>query len=513
MNVASLLELPAMIAPEALAIIGADHREWTYEQLADHCARIATLLVDRGVQRGDRVAVLSTNSADAVAALVAAARVGAIAVPLNFKAADAELAHLLSDSGASVVLTEARYVASIARVDTDASRTVLIANDAEFEQRVLGAEPHPEVEDVDVDDLAVLLYTSGTTSHPKGVQLTHGALSGYVMGSNDAADGEDHGRMVLAAPLYHVAGLTSLLHSLYSGRTTVLIPQFTVEDWLAAVERHSVTHGFVVPTMLARILESPNLSSTRLDSLVSLTYGAAPMPPAVIERAIASFPATVEFSGAYGQTETTSTVAVLGPDDHRLVGSTEEITAKRARLRSVGKVLDEIELVIAGDDGRAAPNGTIGEVWLRTARSMRGYWGNDEKTRVTIDDSGWIHTGDLGWIDDEGYLFLAGRRGDMIIRGGENVSPEEVEAALFEHPGVVDAGVCGVADEEWGERIVATVVLADGVDVTDVESHVRSALAPFKRPAEYHVVDALPRTSTGKLLRRELVAQLGDGNR
>jgi acyl-CoA synthetase (AMP-forming)/AMP-acid ligase II len=510
MNLVSLLDLPALIAPDAPAVIGCDDRYWTYDELADRCARIATLIAGRGVEQGSRVAVLSTNSVDAVAGVLAASRLGAIAVPMNFKASDVELEHLLADSGAAALLVESRYLTAVERVRPASLSCVLVLDDPAFETAVAAAEPHDEAAEVEEDDLAVLLYTSGTTSHPKGVQLTHGALTGYVMGSNDAADGSDNGRMLLAAPLYHVAGLTSLLHSLYSGRTTVLIPQFDVDGWLDAVERHAVTHGFLVPTMLARIIDSPRLGAVDLASLQAITYGAAPMPPAVIERAIGLFPDTVEFSGAYGQTETTSTVAVLGPEDHRLVGSPEEVAMRRARLRSVGKVLDEVELRIVDDEGQPVPAGVVGEVQLRTPRVMRGYWGNEERTRVTVDDEGWVHTGDLGWVDDDDYLFLSGRRGDMIVRGGENVSPEEVEVVLFEHPGVVDAGVCGVPDLEWGERIVATVALSSGVDLDQVMAHVRDRLAPFKRPAEYHVVDALPRTSTGKLLRRELVAQFSD---
>ena len=229
------------------------------------------------------------------------------------------------------------------------------------------------------------------------------------------------------------------------------------------------------------------------------------MPPAVIKRAIEMFPSSVAFSGAYGQTETTSTVAVLGPEDHVL-----DDDAKRARLSSVGQVLDDVEIRIVDPENNVLGPGEHGEVQLRTYRAMDGYWGSEEKTRVTIDDEGWVHTGDLGYLDDDNYLFLSGRSGDMIIRGGENVAPEEVEAVLYEHEDVLDAAVVGLDDETWGERVVAAIVLREGATVDGVEGHVKEHLAAFKRPEAFHVTDELPRTSTGKLLRRHLIPVLED---
>ena len=214
------------------------------------------------------------------------------------------------------------------------------------------------------------------------------------MTSNDAADGSDLGRMVLAAPLYHIAGLTSMLNALYSGRVTVIMAQFDPDSWLDYVSEHQATHAFLVPTMLAKVLESQKLEAANLSSLEALTYGAAPMPPTVIKTAIERFPDTVSFSGAYGQTETTSTVAVLGPEDHVL-----DSDAKLARLSSVGRVLDDVEVRIVDPLGSELSPGEIGEVQLRTYRAMDGYWGSEEKTRVTIDSEGWVHTGDLGFLD------------------------------------------------------------------------------------------------------------------
>jgi acyl-CoA synthetase (AMP-forming)/AMP-acid ligase II len=278
------------------------------------------------------------------------------------------------------------------------------------------------------------------------------------------------------------------------------------------VPRYGITHAFLVPTMLARLLDDPALADTDLSSLEAVTYGAAPMPPPVIRRAIDLFPRTVSFAGAYGQTETTSTVAVLDPDDHRVWdGSAEEQEIKLRRLRSVGRVLDDVQVKVMGPEGDELAPEVPGEVWLSTFRKMEGYWGAKEKTRVTVDDEGWIHTGDMGYLDADGYLFLVGRAGDMIIRGGENIAPDEVEAVLYEHPDVLEAAVVGVPDEEWGERVVASVVLREGgIDVAGLMEHCRKHLASFKRPERIVVMDELPRTSTGKLLRRDLIPVLSE---
>lgn len=508
MNLGSLLDLPSMIVPEAMVLIDTTApggaREVTYEELRAAVSQTAGLLTELGVSAGDRVGLFATNSTAAIEALFAVSAVGATVVPMNYRAADEEVTHLLADSGAKVLFAETRYRDLIDRCRPDSLDEIVYLDD-DYPARRDTAEEWPLMAEVEDEDLACLLYTSGTTSLPKGVKLNHGALSGYIMGANDAADGSDLGRMVLAAPLYHVAGLTSMLNALYSGRVTIVMSQFDADRWLEIVAAHQGTHAFLVPTMLAKVLESPRLADADLSSLEALTYGAAPMPPAVIKRAIELFPDTVGFSGAYGQTETTSTVAVLGPDDHVL-----DDDLKLARLRSVGQVLDDVEIRIVDPTGDALGPGEHGEVQLRTYRAMDGYWGAEEKTRVTVDTEGWVHTGDLGYLDDDNYLFLSGRSGDMIIRGGENIAPEEVEAVLYEHDDVVDAAVVGLADDTWGERVVAAVVLRDGGSVEAIQEHLKAHLAGFKRPETIHVTDELPRTSTGKLLRRHLVPVLED---
>ena len=502
MDIPMLLDIPAAIVPDDLAVTDDGGRRWTYAALAGAANRVADALAAAGLEPGDRVAVMAVNTAGLVAALFGIGAAGGIAVPVNFRLKREELEHVLEDSRARVTIAQDRYAGLVSA----SGATTVLSLDALEAQGAGDAPPFLERRTaLREDGVAALLYTSGTTSAPKGVMLTHGALASYVMGANDAPDGGDAGRALLAAPLYHVAGVTALLNALYVGRRTHLLAQFDPAAWLAAVEGEAITHAFVVPTMLARILDDPGFAPERVASLQALTYGAAPMPPALIERAVERFPATVAFSGAYGQTETSSTVAVLGPEDHRLDGD----PARRARLRSVGRVVDGVEARVVGDDGAPLPAGATGEVQLRTGRAMAGYWGPtaDQATRVHRDDEGWLSTGDLGRLDVDGYLFLTGRKGDLIIRGGENVAPAEVEAALLTHPEVLEAAVLGVADDEWGERIAAVLVQVEGAGLDEpiMLDYARRHLSGHRRPDVVVFVDELPRSSVGKLLRRELV--------
>src|SRR5919202_2278280 len=232
------------------------------------------------------------------------------------------------------------------------------------------------------------------------------------------------------------------------------------------------------------------------------------MPLGVIRRAIEAFPPTVQFFNAFGQTETASTVTVLGPEDHRLEGSPEEVERKLRRLGSIGRPLADVELRIVDEEGRELPRGEVGEIAIRTERLMRGYYGQEADTRATLQD-GWLRTRDLGWMDEDDYVFLAGRKADLIIRGGENIAPEEVEATLGTHPAVEEAAVIGVPDEEWGERVAAVVVCRAGAEVSAeaLIEYCHERLASYKKPEAVVFADALPRNALGKLLRKDLRAQ------
>jgi acyl-CoA synthetase (AMP-forming)/AMP-acid ligase II len=353
------------------------------------------------------------------------------------------------------------------------------------------------------------MFTSGTSAAAKAVMLGHDDLTSFVYNTTEPADGTDRGSVLVAAPLYHIAGLTAVLTGVFAGRRIVLSRQFEAQEWLETVESEHVTHAFLVPTMVRRVLDCPRFADSDLSSLRVLSYGAAPMPVPLIRRAIESFPQSVLFLNAFGQTETTSTVTVLGPTDHRLQGTPEEIEMKLRRLASIGRPLGDVELSILDENGQPLGPGQVGEIAIRSQRVMRGYYGATEATEAALQD-GWLRTRDLGWIDEGGYVFLAGRQSDMIIRGGENIAPEEVEVVLESHPGVEEAAVIGVPDEEWGERVIAVVAARPGIDLPadELVEYCRQRLASYKKPEAVFFTQTLPRNALGKLLRKELRAQL-----
>jgi len=374
-----------------------------------------------------------------------------------------------------------------------------------------GASEEFDEEPIDDDDVSILMYTSGTTSLPKGVMLRFNDFTAYVVGTTDMADCTPRGTALLSAPLYHIAGATNIMTSLWTGRRLVLLPQFDATAWLEAVQQEGVTHAFVVPTMLKQIIDHPRFASFDLSSLQNLSYGGAAMPFPVIRRAIEVFPRTTGFVNAFGQTETTSTLTVLGPDDHRLDGAPAEVERNLKRLVSIGRPLPDVQVKIVDDAGDELPTGEVGELWVFTPRTMKGYAGQDGGVANPALE-GWLPTRDMGWIDEDGYIFLAGRKDDMMIRGGENISPAEVEAVLYSHSSVEEAAVVGLPDVEWGQRVVAVVVRRPGAALDEAEliEFCRERLASFKKPERVHFVDALPKNQMGKVLKKDLRAQLAE---
>jgi acyl-CoA synthetase (AMP-forming)/AMP-acid ligase II len=316
---------------------------------------------------------------------------------------------------------------------------------------------------------------------------------------------------LLTVPLYHVAGMQAMLAAIYGGRTLVLMRQFEVKEWLETVQREQATRAMLVPTMLKRIIDEPDFPKYDIKSLRIITYGAAPMPFEVIQKAIRVMPG-VKFINAFGQTETASTITTLGPEDHMIEGTEEERQKKLKRLASsIGRPLPDVEVRIVDEDGKTLPALGVGEIWARGSRIMTGYWRDEQKTSQVLTPDGWLRTGDLGWKDEEGYIYLTGRADDMIIRGGENISPEEVEDVLYSHPKVEEAAVIGVADPEWGQEPRAIVVLKKGEVATPEEiiEYCRSRLAGFKRPRSVIFTGSLPRNPMGKVLKRKLREEYG----
>lgn len=509
------LEIANAICPERAAVIQ-DGRALSYEQLYDRVKRLAAVLAAQGVQQGDTLALLQVNTPQCLEVYFAAATLGAIYVPLNFRARPSELEYMINQSDAKLVLAGERYVAMVDAMRPQLSNvTHYIALDGPADGwhdygawvGAASADDAPWLE-VPEEATTILMFTAGTTGFPKGVMLHHNSFASYVLSNVAPADPDEEERNLLTVPLYHIAGMQAVMAAIYGGRTLVMQRQFEPGEWMALVAKEKTSRAMMVPTMLKQILDHADFGAHDLSSLKVITYGAAPMPIEVISRALDLLP-DVQFINAFGQTETAATITALSPEDHHIpAGLSEAERAHRLkRLSSVGKPLDDVEMRVVDEDGHDCGPNQTGEIVARGPRIMAGYWKDDEKTKATK-RGGWIYTGDLGYIDDDGYYFLNGRASDMIIRAGENIAPEEVERVLATHPAVDECAVFGIPDVTWGETVAAAVVLKKGQQPTDTElaDWCRKDLATFKKPERVLFLAELPRNPLGKVLRRELRA-------
>lgn len=508
MNTVNFISIPGSIVPDQEALVFGDRR-LNYAQLNELVGRMCSAFKALGLKHRDVIAALDTNSDRYIAGYYAAAKAGLTWLPLNYRAKDAELEYMINTAGAKALLVGDRYLDLVARVSPKLKTAKPVAwgegkeRMPRLQDLLANADPDETEAEVEDEETSVLMYTSGTTSLPKGVMLSFRDFTAYVTANVEMADGSDRGAALVCVPFYHIAGTTAMMTNLWTGRRMVVMPQFDARSWLQLVERERITHAFVVPTMMKQLLDEPSFKRTDFSSLTNLAYGGAPMPIQTIRRAIEAFPKTVGFVNAYGQTETTSSLTVLGPDDHRINGDPATVELKLKRLNSIGRPLPDVEIAVRDDDGKLLPKGQVGEIIIRTPRIMKGYAGRADDAALP---DGWRATGDLGWVDDEGYVFFAGRKDDMIIRGGENVAPAEVEAVLMSHPAIEEAAVIGVPSVEWGQTIKAFVVRRAGENVSesDLGEFCRTRLSSFKRPEEIEFIEALPKNPLGKILRKEL---------
>ena len=515
MNTANFLSIPAsMFSDQEILVFGDERR--TYGELLSRVRRLASSMRQAGIGRGDVVAALQTNSDAYVETYYAAATAGAVFVPLNYRAKPPELEYAIAAAKTKMIFVGDRYADLFEALRPKLSSVATVVGYEtgrrgwlRYGQLLENAE---EMEDAEVDesDVSILMYTSGTTSLPKGVLLTHGTFTAYVTNTAELADGADRGTALVAVPFYHIAGTAQMMTTMWSGRRLVILPQFSAAEWLDTVQREHVTHAMVVPTMLKQIVDHPELEKYNLSSLTNLSYGGAQMPLPVIRRAIERLPKTIGFVNAYGQTETTSTLTILGPDDHKLEGTREEVEKKVRRLSSIGKPLPDVEFEVVDDDGKPLPRGEVGEIVIRTARVMKGY-ASESGAAMSQLEGGWLRTRDMGWVDEDGYIYLAGRKDDMIIRGGENIAPAEVESVLQSHPAVDEVAVFGVPSEEWGQIVAAAVVpkRAGGLTEGDLVDFCKQRLASFKKPEKILFLPELPRNPLGKVLKKDLKQQFG----
>jgi acyl-CoA synthetase (AMP-forming)/AMP-acid ligase II len=500
-NIAVLAEMAADALGDR-TIIGAAAGGATAAELLGDARSVAGLVTDLGV---DRLAYVGENDDLVAALLFGAALAGRPYVPVSYRVPDDRLRAMV-----------ARLAPALAVVDNEVRSRLGDIDGIEVRARhELRAElaHHVDVETTAgaPEDPAVWLYTSGTTGEPKVAVLRHHHLSAYVVSTVEfAGSGPDEAALV-SVPPYHVAGISAVLSGVYRGRRTVFLPAFDAAAWVEVARREAITHAMVVPTMLGRILEVLDTDDGDLPALRHLSYGGGRMPRPVIERALDRLP-QVAFVNAYGLTETSSTIAVLGPDDHRAAMADAEAEAEAdgsmeaaERLSSVGRPVPGVEVEVRAPDGTPVPAGDLGEVWVRGPQVSGEYLGADAGL---VD--GWFATRDTGRVDAAGYLYLTGRLDDVIVRGGENLSPAEIEEVLVAHPAVADAAVVGVPDLEWGERVIAVVVPAAGaeVDGAALRAWVRARLRSTRTPEHIEVRSALPYNETGKLLRRVLRDEL-----
>ena len=511
------LEIASAICPDRPAIIF-EGRRTSFAELSERVQRLAVALRGCGVGPGDTVALIQVNTPHCIEAYFASALLGAIYVPLNFRARPSEFEYMINNADAKVVLAGERYTAVVDGLRprlTSVEHFVALDGPAggwsHYDAMIDACESESIFPDFPEEATTMLMFTAGTTGFPKGVMLHHGSFTSYVLNNVSPVDPEAEERNLLTVPLYHIAGTQAVMAAMYGGRTLVMQRQFDPKGWMTLVQQEQVNRVMMVPTMLKQVLDHPDFTRHDLSSLKVITYGAAPMPIEVITRALTEFPAC-QFINAFGQTETAATITALSPEDHNIpAGLPAEERAKRLkRLSSVGKALGDVEMKVVDEDGSHLPPGVAGEIVARGSRVMAGYWKDEEKTKNTK-KGGWIYTGDLGYIDEEGYFFLVGRASDMIIRAGENIAPEEVESVLNMHPAVDESAVFGLPDDTWGEMVAAAVVLKPGTTASEADLVVwcRERLASFKKPERLMFIDELPLNPLGKVLRRELRERFG----
>ncbi len=489
--------------PDKVAVIDGAYSA-TYAQHLDRVARCAGALKSLGVGRDDRFAVMALNSHQFLELYHAAFLGAGVVNPLNLRLAAKELAFILADSGTKVCFTDAYFAGVIDQVRKEAGieHVVMIGggdapHDADYEELLAAATPGIP-DEPDEDDPVILMYTGGTTGTPKGVLLDHRAemLNLYHVAMAWRITSDEV--YLHQTPMFHAASMGGIVGVSAEGGTSVIVPMFDPVAVIDAIEQHRVTMTVMVPTMIGMLMQHEAFEPERMTSLIRLTYGASPMPAALLDRLLTAFPKLDVYQG-YGMTECSAVLTVLGPDEHRAGGDC---------LRSAGRPLRGVTLAIQDANGKIVGPGVNGEVCARGGNFMREYWKKPEATAEAFRD-GWYHTGDAGYIDDRGYLFLVDRVKDMIVTGGENVYSIEVENAIASHPDVAQVAVIGIPDEVWGECVHAVVVPREGTHPTeaDIIAHARLSIAGYKVPKSVEIrSEPLPLSGALKVLKKDLRA-------
>jgi len=490
-------------------------RDTTFADFDRKTSQVANALIAAGLKKGDRVAYVGKNSDLYFELLFGSAKAGVVTAPIGWRLAPPEVAYIVGDSDAKIVFVGPELIDQIEAVAAELNwrpQVIImepVVGDAHqtFEAWRDAASPVDPALPITTSDIAIQLYTSGTTGRPKGAMLTHDNLLGLRRRSAEEPMawnqwGPEDVSLV-AMPVSHIGGSGWGLVGLLNGAKGVVAREFDPFKVLDFIEHDKVSKMFMVPAALQIVVRLPRAREIDYSRLSHILYGAAPIPLDLLRECIEIF--GCGFCQQYGMTETTGTIVYLPPEDHDPAGN--------ARMRSAGLPLPGVELKVMDEAGNTLPPNTVGEIATRSASNMAGYWKLDAATAATVDAEGWLRTGDAGYLDEDGYLFIHDRVKDMIISGGENIYPAEVESAVYGHPAVAEVAVIGVPDDKWGEAVKAVVALKPGAepDADSIIAFARTRIAAFKAPKTVDFIDVLPRNPSGKILRRELRAPYWEG--
>jgi len=482
-----------------------DGEALTFAQLEERSRQIVAMLVAHGLTKGDRIAWLGKNARHYFELFYSAARIGIVMVPVGWRLAAPEIAYILGDTGAKVLFTDEGFDELATKACSEMGNPPEVVGTPAAQEEIASA-PAVDFEGAGPDDAVLQLYTSGTTGNPKGAVLTNANLFSLRQPAEEAAQPwsqwDEDEAILICMPCAHIGGTGLGIMALAAGIRGIVQAEFTPDGVLDGFEQ-GITRLFIVPAALQMVVHHPRAKTTDMSGVRYVMYGAAPIPLDLLREAVQTIP-EAGFLQCYGMTETTGTIAILPPEDHCLEGN--------QRMKSAGKAVPGAELKVVGEDGKELPRGEVGELACKSPSNMMGYWKLPEATEGALKE-GWMFTGDAAYMDEDGYVYIHDRMKDMIISGGENVYPAQVESAIYGHPAVGEVAVIGVPDEIWGEAVKACVVPKPGIDFDpdDIIAFTRERLAGFKVPKSVDVIPEMPRNASGKILRRELRAPYWQG--